>query len=81
MLKILLNWSYVFVLNMFIAFYICCICPDALQTTFALEANTMNSEQTALPKGEAWPSGYKTFFMLDSIEHEISIDKRQNGNE
>ena len=32
----------------FIYYKVCCIYPSALQTTFIMEANTMNPDQTAL---------------------------------
>ena len=44
------------------AFYVCCIYSNMFQETVAMEANTMNSDQTA-PKGAVW-SGFMVFAML-----------------
>ena len=37
--------AYIFVLKMASAYYVCCINLNALQNTFIMEANTMNSDQ------------------------------------
>ena len=39
--------QYFFVLKMLSAYYICCIYLNALETTFIMEANTINPDQTA----------------------------------
>ena len=33
--------------------YVCCIYPNVLQSTFVMDANSMNPDQTA-PKGAVW---------------------------
>ena len=42
--------QYFFILKMLSAVYICCFYSNALQNAFAMEANTINPDQTA-PKG------------------------------
>ena len=51
-------------------YYVCCINLDALKTTFIMEANTVNPDQSA-PKGAAWSAsrsvciiGYKTLELV-----------------
>ena len=41
------SYNIIFVKKILSAYYICCIYSDALQNSFAMEANTMNPDQTA----------------------------------
>ena len=45
-----LSCQYIFVLKISSAYYVCCMNSNALQNIFAMEANTMNPDQT-VPKG------------------------------
>ena len=45
-------------------------------TPFGIQTYSVDPDRSALG-GAVWPRGYKTFFMLNSTEHEISNEYRQ----
>ena len=50
-----------------------------LFTLIVANSNDVNLKYTC--KLQVWPQGYKTFFMLNSAEHEIfSANKYENAN-
>ena len=43
-------------------------------------SDTLSSFNTIRYKGDNWPRGYKTFFMLNSAEQDIVSLKYENAN-
>ena len=67
--------------SIFMLHYACILVPQILiQWTLDI-SNTDISKYPLIPKDIIWARGYKTFFMLNSVEHEIlNAHKYKNIN-